>query len=517
MSTAPPFPDMDELLQRLLDGWIEPDELARLEKAILQDPKVRDYYVNSLLVRAVIRRSVRATGELSPSELIRSLSGQEAASGLKCSVRHRYTIAAILMIGALILVVWSLFHRGPRGPEVGRLTGVYQAQWGGSHPDLGDSLHAGFYYLREGLAKMDLDRGTSLLLEAPCRIELKSTNEINLANGKLTALVAPQSRGFQVRTPTALITDLGTEFGVITHADGSTEAHVLKGRISMTLDSTRSSRTSPLVVNEGLAAAVDASGRTLRDGLVARADSFLLQLPVSDQPAGPTGRIDLADIVGGGDGHGTGRLDRGIDLKTGEVSRGPATSWTIGGQSRFRPLPQFRGVDGVFVPNGARGPVVISSTGLTFAQCPATNGIFFGGPVNSGKVYGMDTQRVYRARLNAIDYGNARHPALHLHPNSGITFDLGQIREDNPDARIERFTAVCGIPKDTPLTRTSPTDVWVLLDGVVRLHLHYPTDRNTTETVSVPISPQTRFLTLASTCPGDQGFCWIFFGDPFLK
>lgn len=517
MNPSSPFPDLDELLQRLLDGRIEPDELARLEKAILQDPEVRDYYINSLLVRAVIRRSVRATGEPSPSELIRSLSAQQAAPGLKRSLRHSYSIAAIVVLGVLILVVWGLFHRGPRGPVVGRLTGVYQAQWRGTRPRVGDSLHAGSYHLREGLAKVELDKGASVLLEAPCRIELKSTNEITLTNGRLTALVTPQARGFRVRTPTVLITDLGTEFGVIAHADGSTEAHVLKGRVSLTLDSARSSQTAPLVVDEGLAAAVDASGRTIRGGLVARVGSFLLQLPPSDQPAGSAGRIDLADIVGGGNGHGSGTLDQGIDLATGEAFRGLAKSGTISRRIRFRPLPQFRGIDGVFVPNGARGVVVISSTGLTFAQCPATNGVYFGGPANSGRVYSMDTQRAYTARLNGINYGNARHPALNLHPNAGITFDLDRIREDNPDARIERFTAVCGIPRDTPLPRTSPADVWVLLDGVVRLRLRYPTDDNTTETVNVPIGPQTRFLTLAATCPGDQGFCWIFFGDPFLE
>jgi len=262
---------------------------------------------------------------------------------------------------------------------------------------------------------------------------------------------------------------------------------------------------------------VDGSGRTIRGGLIARADSFLLELPPSDQFAGSAGKIDLADIVGGGNGRGTGTLDQGIDLETGAAYRGLARSGTINRRMRFRPLPQFRGIDGVFVPNGARGPVVISSTGLTFAQCPATNGVYFGGPANSGRVYSMDTQRVYTARLSGVDYGNARHPALHLHPNAGITFDLDQIRADNPDARIERFAAVCGIPRDMPGTRASAADVWVLLDGVVCLHLRYPVGRDTTETVNVPIGPQTRFLTLAATCPGDQGNCWVFFGDPFLE
>jgi hypothetical protein len=517
MSTSLPFPDMDELLQRLLDGQVGHDEVARLQKAILQDPEVRDYYINSLLVCAVIRRSIRATGGLSQSDLIETLSGRAGSLGLKRSVRRPYSIAAILILGVLILASLSLFHRGPQGPIIGRLSGVYQAQWDGRYPRLGKPLHAGSYHLREGLAQLELGEGASVLLQAPCQIELNGIDKMTLTDGKLTAAVSPQARGFRVRTRTALITDLGTEFGVIAHSDGSTEAHVLKGRISMALDPNGSDPSEPLIVSEGLAAVVDASGRTIRGGLVARAESFLLQLPPSGQPASPAGRVNLADIVGGGNGHGTGTLDRGINLETGQVFSSPATTPNRGQRVEFRPLLRFRGIDGVFVPNGSRGPVVISSTGLTFAQCPATNGISSGGPANSGKVYATQTQRVYTAKLNGIDYGNSKHPALHLHPNAGITFDLGQIREDNPDARIERFTAVCGIPRDMPLTRASQADVWVLLDGVVRLHLHYPIDQNTTERVDVPIASQTRFLTLVTTCPGNAGFSWIFFGDPFLE
>jgi hypothetical protein len=67
---------MDELVQRLLDDQIEPDEMQRLGKAIREDPRVRDYYVDSLLVSAVIRRSSQVTGELSKSDLIQALSGR---------------------------------------------------------------------------------------------------------------------------------------------------------------------------------------------------------------------------------------------------------------------------------------------------------------------------------------------------------------------------------------------------------------------------------------------------------
>ncbi len=512
MST-PPFPNMDELVQRLLDDQIEPDEMQRLARAIREDPRVRKYYIDSLLVSAVIRRSSQVTGELSKSDLIRAISSGTDQGGSGRLGRRFLFVAAILALGASVLLSLYWVHQRPRGPAVGLLGGAYEAQWRGARPRSGEPLPAGTYDLREGAAKMDLDQGTSLLLEAPCQIELKNAGEVALRSGKLAAVVPPQAKGFRVRTRTALITDLGTEFGVIARSDGNTEAHVLKGRITMALDPNRSGRTASFVVNEGQAATVDARGRTMRDGLAARADLFLLQLPLSNRP----GRLDLADIVGGGNGRGSGKSDRGIDLGTGGTLKGPATAIRLSRQNEFRPSSQVRGIDGVFVPNGALGPVVISSTGLTFAECPRTMGSYYGGPVNSGKFFDIPSGQTHTARLYGVTLGTSAHPALSLHPNAGITFDLDQIRRDNPDMQIGRFTAVCGIPRDLPRAPFSAADVWVLLDGAVRLRLQYPVDRNTAETVDVPIPAQSRFLTLVSTCSGRADYSWVFFGDPFLE
>jgi len=515
--STPPFPDMDELVQRLLDEQIEPDEMQRLRKAILEDPRVRDYYLDSLLVSAVIRRSSQVTGELSKSDLIQALSSGTAHGGAKRLGRRLLALAALLMLGALVLVSLSLFRHRAHGPPLGMLAGAYEAQWRGSHPRPGEPLYGGAYDLREGVAKMELDQGTSLLLEAPCEVELKSIGEVTLRSGRLAAVVSPPAKGFRVRTRTALITDLGTEFGVIARSDGSTEAHVLKGRISVALDPSRSGQGTPRVVNEHQAARVDAAGRTIRDGLAARADVFLLQLPSTGRPASPAGRLNLADIVGGGNGRSTGTLERGIDLGTGRAFKGPATTIRRARRNEFRPAPQFPGIDGVFVPNGALGPVVISSTGLAFSECPRTMGSYYGGPTDTGKFFDIPSRQIYTARLNGINFGTSTHPALTLHPNAGITFDLDQIRQDNPDIQISRFTAVCGIPKDLPHPQFSDADVWVLLDGVVRLHLRYPAEQNVIEKVDVPISAQTRFLTLVTTCSGRADYSWIFFGDPFLQ
>jgi len=125
--SAPPFPDMDELIQRLLDDQIEPDEMQRLAKAIREDPQVRDYYVDSLLVSAVIRRSSQVTGELSKSDLIRAIADGAGQSGPKRLGRRILSIAALLALGALVWAALRLLPHGVQGPAVGTLAGEYEA------------------------------------------------------------------------------------------------------------------------------------------------------------------------------------------------------------------------------------------------------------------------------------------------------------------------------------------------------------------------------------------------------
>jgi len=518
MST-PPFPEMDELLQRLLDGQVLPEEAQRLWKAVQEDPKVRDYYIDSMLACAVVRRSSIVTGELSESDLIRAISDLRDVGGRRYGWRV-YAVVAAVILACLVLAVASLIRPSvPKGPAVGRLAGVYEARWAGSHPGPDGAFCVGSYDLREGLATIELDRGTCLFLEAPCRIDLKGLNEVVLRHGRLVAMVPPEARGFRVRTATALITDLGTEFGVLTHQDGSTEAHVLKGRVQVALEAKGSARQVSLVVSEGSAAIVDAAGRTVRGGLAARPDHFVLALPQG--PIDKTGnlgkKLNLADIVGGGNGLGTGALDRGIDLGTGQVFKGPATKIRWARQNVFWRTPYLAGVDCVFIPSRAPGPVVISSTGLTFPGCPRTLGSYFGGPTNSGKFFDLPSGRSHIVRLNGITFGTSVHPALTLHPNAGITFDLDQIRYAHPDMKLDRFTAVCGIPKDLPQTPFSSADVWILLDGEVCCHLHFPRERHVLEDVDVPIPSRARFLTLVATCPRRADYSWILFGDPYLR
>ena len=148
-----PFPEMDELLQRLLDDQIQPEEMDRLQQAICEDPRVRDYYIDSMLACAVIRRSSQVTGEFSESDLVQSLTGDSSQGVFKRMVRILYATAAILILGMLLFASISVFRQRAKGPPIGVLTGTYEAQWHGSRPRPGEPLFIGPYDLRDGVAQ----------------------------------------------------------------------------------------------------------------------------------------------------------------------------------------------------------------------------------------------------------------------------------------------------------------------------------------------------------------------------
>ena len=144
--SRPAFASMDELLQRLLDGAVQPDEMKRLEKAMRKDVRVRDYYVDSMLAAAVIRRSSQVTGELGESDLIQALSGSGRRSGSDRTMRRLYWMAAALIFGLLTLTVVSMVRHVARGPVVGTLAGANEAQWHSGRPRLGEALYACLLY-----------------------------------------------------------------------------------------------------------------------------------------------------------------------------------------------------------------------------------------------------------------------------------------------------------------------------------------------------------------------------------
>ena len=111
---------------------------------------------------------------------------------------------------------------------------MVDCKWnGGSRVSLGQKCE-----LASGLMEITYDTGAKVILQGPVTYEVEA-NGGYLAVGKLTGKLEkktsdPQSltpNPFRIRTPTATVTDLGTEFGVEVDETGSVSTYVFAGAV----------------------------------------------------------------------------------------------------------------------------------------------------------------------------------------------------------------------------------------------------------------------------------------------
>jgi hypothetical protein len=115
------------------------------------------------------------------------------------------------------------------------------------------------FVLESGFVEITYQTGAKVVLQGPAIFDVTSPAGGYLTFGRLTAKLESGSRSkvrgmenhgsesngqrssnpkssavmFAVRTPTAVVTDLGTEFGVEVRKDGSTKAHVFRGLVEV--------------------------------------------------------------------------------------------------------------------------------------------------------------------------------------------------------------------------------------------------------------------------------------------
>ncbi|WP_372898685.1 DUF1553 domain-containing protein, partial [Stieleria sp.] len=227
--------------------------------------------------------------------------------------------------------------------------------------------------------------------------------------------------------------------------------------------------------------------------------------------------LDLADIVGGGNGSGTGTFRQGIDVRSAKVQTRDFGRLGNVAPNRFA-ASDFDFVDGVFVPNGEEGraKIPVSSTGITINGLPTTSGeawdMIRNGPVASQ----------HSPALDGIDFTQDGHSLLGLHANAGITFDLSAIRQSLADDASGksaetplRFTAHLGYFGASGSHRA---DVWVFVDGQNVAEFKQLGRDDGLQPIDIELSPEVRFLTLVSTDGGNGiGHDQIGFGDPRIR
>ena len=134
------------------------------------------------------------------------------------------------------------------------------------------------FALASGLLEITYDTGANVILQGPVRYEVNSRDGGFLSVGKLTArldnaklhaanqkssLSTAHAPLFTIESPSATITDLGTEFGVEVGKDGVTDTQVFVGAIQVTSLHNDNSTKTKQVVRAGNAVRVNGTGDRL--------------------------------------------------------------------------------------------------------------------------------------------------------------------------------------------------------------------------------------------------------------
>ena len=219
--------------------------------------------------------------------------------------------------------------------------------------------------------------------------------------------------------------------------------------------------------------------------------------------------FDLADVVAGGNGSGNAPGGLALDPRTGIFLKGNTGMLKDVRTNRFvRGLSRF--VDGCFVPDGEgneKTKVQITSSGLRVAL-PGTSGAcwdyFQKGPCNAQDFTDLDE----------VDFNQEGHTLLSIHSNKGITFDLGEIRNQLGVTNL-RFTSTMGFGGKHA---GSSAAVHIFLDGQTVFSRTGVGRSSGGIPIEFAIQPRQRFLTLVVTDDGNGiGHDQIFFGDPWLR
>lgn len=226
--------ELEALIARHLDGRATEEEAAILSQELEASEDSRRAYLRLARLHAVlcaeeaVDNSLPALSERAPRR-----------------PAWRWWPLAASFAGMAALALLARLGLPPRSAPVesapvARFGGLHDVRWvaPATRFSPGDSLRPGQRVeLSAGSASVIFASGAEVTLLGPCIFEVTSANGGFLTLGQLKAIAAtPASKGFTVRTRTARVVDIGTEFVAAAAPDGQSRVDVTSGEVDVHLD-----------------------------------------------------------------------------------------------------------------------------------------------------------------------------------------------------------------------------------------------------------------------------------------
>jgi hypothetical protein len=288
----------DELLQGWSDGSISADELreltAKLAEPEHQNALLEDWLLESALPDRLPSASVAALPEaLLTSPLPKVAQRMEPPQMKKrtgwLSWRPLAATAVVLLAAG-----WWVQYEGFHG-EVARFGALQDCRWVDAKLTVapGDGIRRGQRVeLASGRVEIAFRSGAEVVLVGPCIFDVESAMGGFLTLGQMkTRAATPDSKGFTVRTRTARVVDVGTEFVTSAGADGLSRVDVTSGEVFVHVNGQK----NPQHLHKGDALSVEAGKAQIMVRIESGDGSPAFRFPTIEPPSSS----DAADVSRG--------------------------------------------------------------------------------------------------------------------------------------------------------------------------------------------------------------------------
>ncbi|BDS08730.1 hypothetical protein NT6N_37700 [Oceaniferula spumae] len=272
----------------ILDGSLQPSEMADLKKRLLTDPDAMNAYLDFIELEGLLHAKYsHSTNIARPMpRLMDDVVKRQRKRQVKISIFAAAALIVVLLIATALL-------RAPEPPQAicqfSPDHAFVMIHADGKQSTDGKMLPGSTMQLKKGTAELLLDSGVKSVVEAPAEFTLTDEGHLDFTHGKAWFHVPLAGKGFTVSTPRMRVVDLGTEFAIHSPKKGRASLHVFTGKVEL---SASHGSGEKLPVSAGSAYSVDAQSKV--HSIPLDSDLFYRSLPDF------TGTLDLDPSREGG-------------------------------------------------------------------------------------------------------------------------------------------------------------------------------------------------------------------------
>lgn len=253
-----PSAQFDDAVAAMCHGTVTEEQAKALNELLLNNAGALDEYITRVELHSCLASERDLFASAGTPEAVGVVAGKiihypRVIAGRKTKqLVWALALAACLALMAAGIWKYRLAEGKPATSKaVAMLSRTADAQWihGKEIPRLGGPLDPGQLRLEAGLAEVTLYCGARLLVEGPAEVELVSQNSAYCKSGCIVAEIPDQARGFQIKTPHSVLSDMRGSVGIDVKAE-ETEVHAFKGTATL----------MGYAVAEGLGARIDRAG-----------------------------------------------------------------------------------------------------------------------------------------------------------------------------------------------------------------------------------------------------------------